>query len=516
MYSDKYAIIPPLFRIAAFCMTYINAIIVRMCKALGLGFLVWGTSSYASVEQHFQTLQANPSALYDFLKAMPKGGELHYHFDGSVYAETMLYLSKQTHVCLDSESMASEFCTLESPGITILDVLKHPALFDKTVHAWSMKDFSPHTESAYEHFHSIFSKLFIIQSQIQAPLLAAVLKKAAEQHELYLEIMMFGLPDNQPFSRDIAGAKTFDDKRQRLLANQAFQRYVDRLVTQSQELLPAAHTLLHCATNPKQDACKIQVNYQYYVRRTRFNDTVFADALVGFVAAERSHSIVAVNLVGGEDDPVAQHDYDQQMHIFNTLHTLYPKVHIALHAGELFPKAVVSHSVQSPIRDAIVIGQAERIGHGIDIREEPHPEQLAALMADKGIAVEANLTSNRLLFNIAGAQHPLSYYLKHHVPVVLSTDDEGILRTELTNEYFDAVAHYHLDYATLKNIDRNTLTYAFLPGQSLWLNPRLDIPVKACQSLDSSSCLHFIQSSPKAKLQWQLEQDFKVFEKQYK
>jgi adenosine deaminase len=204
------------------------------------------------------------------------------------------------------------------------------------------------------------------------------------------------------------------------------------------------------------------------------------------------------------------------MRMFKALHTLYPKVHIALHAGELFPKKVAQHSVQSPIRDAIITGQAERIGHGLDIREEPHPEKLAALMADKGIAVETNLTSNRILFNIAGAQHPLSYYLEHHVPVVLSTDDEGILRTELTNEYFDAVAHYHLSYATLKNINRNTLTYAFLPGQSLWLNPRLDIPVKACQSLDSASCLQFIKNSPKAKLQWQLEQDFKVFEKKYR
>ncbi|OYV33112.1 MAG: hypothetical protein B7Z83_09990, partial [Thiomonas sp. 20-64-5] len=39
-------------------------------------------------------------------------------------------------------------------------------------------------KSAYAHFHSIFPKLFIIQSQIQAPLLTAVLKKAAEQTDI--------------------------------------------------------------------------------------------------------------------------------------------------------------------------------------------------------------------------------------------------------------------------------------------------------------------------------------------
>jgi adenosine deaminase len=83
-------------------MTPKTTVIGKISKALCVGFLVWVASSYASVETHFQTLQANnPAALYDFLKAMPKGGELHYHFDGSIYAETMLYLAKNTHVCLD-------------------------------------------------------------------------------------------------------------------------------------------------------------------------------------------------------------------------------------------------------------------------------------------------------------------------------------------------------------------------------------------------------------------------------
>lgn len=471
------------------------------------------TSSHASVEQHFQHLRSHPHELYDFLKAMPKGGELHYHFDGSVYAETMINLSTQDDVCLDAVSMASQPC--QSGSLTMKDVQKEPALFARTIRAWSMQDFIPRQESAYEHFHTIFPKLFTIQSKLRAPLLAAILQRAAEQHELYLELMAFGLPNDDHFAALIHDAHTYDKKRAILLADKAFQAQVKQMASASQTLLADAHSALHCATDPKQAACHITIRFQCYVRRVKSIDGVFAQALAGFLAAQQSKTIVGINLVDVEDNRIAQQDYEQHMLIFGYLHGLYPKTHIALHAGELFPKAQVPHRVISPIRDAILIGHAERIGHGLDILEEPHPDDLAAYMAKQAIAVEVNLTSNRLLFGISGSRHPLRYYLQHQVPVVLSTDDEGILRTELSNEYVDAVTHHHLDYATLKHINRNTLTYGFMPGQSLWQNAAKAIVVPACNNLNSLNCKQFIRKNPKAKLQWDLEQALKAFEKRF-
>ena len=34
-------------------------------------------------------VRADPLALHDFLKRMPKGADLHNHLDGAVYAETL-------------------------------------------------------------------------------------------------------------------------------------------------------------------------------------------------------------------------------------------------------------------------------------------------------------------------------------------------------------------------------------------------------------------------------------------
>jgi adenosine deaminase len=48
------------------------------------------------------------------------------------------------------------------------------------------------------------------------------------------------------------------------------------------------------------------------------------------------------------------------------------------------------------------------------------------------------------------------------VPVVLSTDDAGVSRIDLTNEYLRTARDYRLGYRTLKAIARDGLSYAFL------------------------------------------------------
>jgi hypothetical protein len=49
------------------------------------------------------------------------------------------------------------------------------------------------------------------------------------------------------------------------------------------------------------------------------------------------------------------------------------------------------------------------------------------------------------------------------VPIALTTDDPGIERIELTDEFVRAVTDYALTYAEIKDIVRNSLEYSFLP-----------------------------------------------------
>jgi adenosine deaminase len=103
--------------------------------------------------------------------------------------------------------------------------------------------------------------------------------------------------------------------------------------------------------------------------------------------------------------------------------------------------------------------------------------------------------------------------------VALSTDDEGVSRTNLTHEYTRAVETYSLSYTDLKQLARTGLEHDFLPGASLWREPDVFARATADCAADatsaakpSPSCDKFLKSSEKAQQQWELERRFREFE----
>jgi len=98
------------------------------------------------------------------------------------------------------------------------------------------------------------------------------------------------------------------------------------------------------------------------------------------------------------------------------------------------------------------------------------------------------------------------------VPVVLSTDDEGVSRIDMTNEYLRAATEHGLRYADLKAMARDSLEYAFLPGKSL--RGSANTPVAVCAKV-GPACRDFLSKNPKAAQQWRLERDFEAFERSF-
>src|SRR5262249_37070092 len=137
-------------------------------------------------------------------------------------------------------------------------------------------------------------------------------------------------------------------------------------------------------------------------------------------------------------------------------------VPVALHAGELWLGLVPPPDLTFHIREAIEIAGARRIGHGVALAFERDMEGLIAEMRARPVVVEVILTSTDLILGVRGKDHPLPTYLAAGVPVVLSSDDAGISRIDLTNEYMRAARDYGLGYRMLKAIARNALIYSFL------------------------------------------------------
>ena len=488
---------------------------------LGLCCLLLSASTTADVLDAFRQAKENPQALYVFLKNMPKGGELHYHFAGSVYPETMLAIAKNStdHVfCLNTHSFTlsekPEGCLSSERAVSALE--QNVITYNKVLKAWSMKNFIPGPESAHDHFFNAFMKFYALILSDPVLLLADIMTRAAEQNEQYLEIMINSknLPNISLLDSPIVSTQ-YDVFKNALINNAEFNQAIDKTANEMDRLVRDTKNALGCHEFPNLPVCSLEVKFQYYVLREQPLSHVFAETLFAFAIANRSSDVVGVNLVQPEDGFIALRDYSQQMRIFSYMRTLYPNVKLSLHAGELTEQIATPHDLTFHIFEAVTVAKADRIGHGVSIAREKNVSDLLDYMHQHQIPVEINLSSNQTLLEISLAEHPLRYYLEKGVPTVLSTDDEGILRTDLTSQYVKAVLEVGLDYPTLKQMSRNALTYSFLPGTSLWLDPFHVKKITECDNLLSSGCLKFVAHSQKAARQRELELAFIAFEKTF-
>ena len=152
--------------------------------------------------------------------------------------------------------------------------------------------------------------------------------------------------------------------------------------------------------------------------------------------------------------------------------------------------------------------------------QETDPRGLLNEMAARHVMVEINLTSNDAILGVVPPHHPLPEYRAAHVPVALSTDDEGVSRIDLTHEYVRAAMEYGLGYLDLKAMARTSLEHSFLPGESLWAKPDDFTRVKAAvrgagcwvRSCQAASVQALLKSSERAAEQWELERRFAAFE----
>ncbi|HEX8853330.1 MAG TPA: hypothetical protein VF754_07575, partial [Pyrinomonadaceae bacterium] len=198
------------------------------------------------------------------------------------------------------------------------------------------------------------------------------------------------------------------------------------------------------------------------------------------------------------------------------------KAHITLHAGELAPGLVPPEELRYHIRDSIVTGHAERIGHGVSVMHEDEPFALLDEMARRRVMVEICLTSNDVILGVRGNRHPLAIYLRHGIPVALATDDLGVARSDMTREYLKAAEEQGLGYLQLKTLARTSLEYSFVGGASLWRDARRFVAVTDCAAARPAGgaplperCQRMLAGSAKARLQWELERAFAEFEREF-
>ena len=455
----------------------------------------------------FAAKAKDDSQLAQLMNLLPKGADLHRHASGSVRTETIIKMGLLGHYCLQPQThqvskLSAQGC--QQTAIPLKTYLKNPQHYRELLEAWSMEGFKPSaTEDGKTHFFKTFDKFEIILMNDWPRGMADIAEQAYADHILYLELMLQAI-GNKPLAHDVGDTENI----KKVLKNKAVQAYIQSNKAFFSEL--NARTARY--TQP--EAKSVKLAWILEIRRNHPFEQVALDAIEAFAIASQVPDIVAINMVEPEYAPYAEQDYLIQMQFMASLHEKFPNVPIVIHAGET-PRESLKNAKVPHIATALNLLRPKRIGHAASIKWEPDHLKTTQQLHQQDVAVEINLSSNDQILGIKGDDHALNYLIKHHVPLVLSSDDPGISRNTLAYEYFRAVKEHHLSIADLVQLSRNSLSYSLLPGKSIWRHARLQKPVAQCQHLSSTSCEAFILEHPKALEQWRLERKIAYFLKKY-
>ncbi|SDP15491.1 adenosine deaminase [Actinopolyspora xinjiangensis] len=480
------------------------------------------------VNRYLDRIRDRPEKLDEFLRTMPKGGDLHNHLSGAVSTESLIRYAAEDGRCIDAETMQSSLAPCTEGQRPASDAVSDPEFRERVIGAWSMAGFEPGgEESGHDHFFATFGKFWAATEGRDGDMLAEVAGDLAEQNQFYLETLLSRqyearseLVERVGF--DPSSEREFRRLREVLLreglrdVERAARRQTDRDFARYRELL-------NCGTPSARPGCGVEIRLDYQVARANSPASVFTQLLLGFELAQSDPRFVGLNMVQPEDHEVSLRDYTLHMRMIDYLSEQYPGVSVSLHAGELVPGLVKPEELTHHIDQAVRIAGADRIGHGIDLRHEDDWRALADHMAERDIPVEVPLTSNCQILRVCGSEeHPLPDYMAHDVPYALATDDPGVSRSDITAQYSRAATEFGLSYSQLKASARTSLEHAFIQGESLWAKPgsRRMKPVCASDTpgfgkADTAACAELLSGSPKAKLQWRQEAAFHAFETYY-
>jgi adenosine deaminase len=494
-----------------------------------------------------------PSALSALMHEMPKGGELHLHLAGAVKPESMLAWAAQDGLCIDTRGLALAVCPrvgmqgrlaflssislfsifLPAPSSTALtlalasevpgslpggrlrpaaDALKDPRLRSDMIDSLTTRQPHFRGRSGHDQFFSTFDRFDAgYRRDRRGDMLAEVLDRLAREHTFYAEVMF--MPQSAPVHAVSAKAGWTSDLAAEARAVKAagIERLVPAAVAETDEMEARARKILHCGTAAAEPGCRVTVRYLVQTLRVLAPQETFAQLQFGVDLIGRDRRWVGLQIVAPEDDPTALRLYDLHMRMIDQVTEHGRLARTALHAGELTAAYASPTELSFHVREAVEVGHASRIGHGVDIAGEARAPELAAEMARRGVLVEVNLTSNAVILDITGSHTPYAWLRARGVPTSLSTDDPGILGIDLSHEY-GVAAHEGVSLEALETSARNALAFSFMSGQGLWLDPGTYKKANpACrgeigrQQPVAAACRSLVEHSDKAREQWRHE-----------
>ncbi|WP_373551482.1 adenosine deaminase [Haliscomenobacter sp.] len=433
------------------------------------------------ISDYLNSIRDNRALLTAFFQQMPKGGDLHNHFSGSIYAESYFdyalkadfWVNLRTLALYDKAPTPNEdikrFSEVKAAGG--LDALRYQLL-----RFWSIKDYFEGDEASDKHFFDAFDKFDLPSKGLLREGLLELKQRAKAENVQYIECMYRSAKHGLDLS-DLKGYAAVLDSLQRQRNSVGLARVLDTLYAQflkkgiEAKVLDYAQNIEKTHRELMLDDSTFTMRFQSFVIRVLEDQlAVFGNSVAAFMSAERSNLIVGVNIVAPEDNANSMRNYWLHMQLFKWCKKQFPTVKFSMHAGELTLGLVKPEELNWHINAAVREAGAHRIGHGVDLAYENKVFDLLKLMQTQQVAVEINLTSNEYILKVKDDRHPISLYRSAKVPIVISTDDAGILRSNLTEQFVLLANRYkNLSYAEIKQYILNSIKFSFIEEEKLKL-----------------------------------------------
>ncbi|TLU85966.1 MAG: adenosine deaminase [Chlorobium sp.] len=418
------------------------------------------------------TAKPDIAKLRFFFTLMPKGGDIHQHFTGSLYAENYLdWINKEGYWISkkDFTVITPKDADKLQDTVSVKNLRSNKAMYSDFFTHWSDKDYANHNHDAlapdvqFFNTFSYFSKIFNGNQKYYAEGIQLLKNRAKNENVQYLETM-FVSPGYQKADPQ------FDSlvrKGEINIDNKAFRDTFDGFISSVSK-----DTLFYSKVNQYRDLVDLctkgvddenfTLRFQSYVSRNTTPSQFFSGLYAAFYEADNNARVVGVNIVSPENDAIALADYKLHMQMFRYLKEKYPQIKTSMHAGELTTGMVLPEELKYHISDAVSVAGANRIGHGVDIVYETNALRTLSSMKAHHIPVEINLTSNDFILGVKDEAHPVRLYTDFGVPIVISSDDPGVSRGSLTEEYVLLASRYRYSYDEIKQFVSNSINYSFM------------------------------------------------------
>ena len=158
--------------------------------------IVWANSSASAqsaaiAEQrtirYFESIRRQPSLQLAFLREMPKGGDLHNHLSGALYAENLIDYAASDNLCVDRTTAiliappCDDSCEKFTSKPLIRCAYGDHVLYNSIVDAWSMRNWESGEESGHDHFFATFDKFSLATHNHTGDALAEEASRAARR-----------------------------------------------------------------------------------------------------------------------------------------------------------------------------------------------------------------------------------------------------------------------------------------------------------------------------------------------